>query len=61
MIGNWMAEPLRKTVEGSIIAERGQKNDFSNLIAPQSGSEQSGAILKAMQKVTGTGPSSARG
>ena len=55
----WLPEEQR-TVEG--FAENWDKiSDFSNLKAPQSGSEQSGAILTAMQKVTGTGPSSARG
>ena len=55
----WLPEDQR-TVEG--FAENWDKiRDFSNLKAPQSGSEQSGAILTAMQKVTGTGPSSARG
>ena len=55
----WLPDGQR-TVEG--FAENWDKiSDFSNLIAPQSGSEQSGAILKAMQKVTGTGPSSTRG
>ncbi|WP_379546029.1 SDR family NAD(P)-dependent oxidoreductase [Qipengyuania sp. DSG2-2] len=55
----WLPEDQR-TVEG--FAEAWDKiSDFSNLVAPQSGSEQSGAILTAMQKVTGTGPDSARG
>lgn len=55
----WLPDGER-TVEG--FAENWEKiNEFSNLVAPQSGSEQSGAILKAMQKVTGTGPDSARG
>lgn len=55
----WLPDGER-TVEG--FADNWDKiNDFSNLIAPQSGSEQSANILKAMQKVTGTGPSSARG
>ncbi|QWC56054.1 SDR family NAD(P)-dependent oxidoreductase [Erythrobacter sp. 3-20A1M] len=36
-------------------------SEFSNLKAPESGAEQSGQILAAMQKVTGQGPSSARG
>ena len=55
----WLPEEQR-TVEG--FAENWDKiSDFSNLKAPQSGSEQSGAILTAMQKVTGTGPDSARG
>ena len=55
----WLPDDQR-TVEG--FAENWSKiSDFSNLKAPQSGAEQSGAILTAMQKVTGTGPSSARG
>lgn len=55
----WLPDGQR-TIEG--FADRWSDiSDFSNLIAPQSGSEQSGAILKAMQKVTGTGPASARG
>lgn len=55
----WLPEGER-TVEG--FAENWDKiSEFSNLKAPQSGSEQSGNILTAMQKVTGTGPSSARG
>ena len=55
----WLPDGQR-TVEG--FAENWDKiSDFSNLVAPQSGSEQSGAILKAMQKVTGTGPNSTRG
>ena len=54
----WLPEDQR-TVEG--FAENWKAiSDFSNLKAPQSGSEQSGNILTAMQKVTGTGPSSAR-
>ena len=54
----WLPDDQR-TVEG--FAENWSKiSDFSNLKAPQSGAEQSGAILTAMQKVTGTGPSSAR-
>ena len=49
-----------RTVEG--FAENWEKiSEQSNLKAPQSGAEQSGAILAAMQKVTGTGPGSARG
>ena len=55
----WLKEEDR-TVEG-FAAHWDEINSFSNLIAPQSGSEQSGNILKAMQKVTGTGPASARG
>ncbi|MBV7266587.1 SDR family NAD(P)-dependent oxidoreductase [Erythrobacter ani] len=55
----WL-EDGNRTVEG--FAERWDDiSSFTNLVAPQSGNEQSGAILKAMQKVTGTGPSSARG
>ena len=55
----WLPEGER-TVEG--FAENWDKiSDYSNLKAPQSGQEQSGAILTAMQKVTGSGPSSARG
>ncbi|MEP3421887.1 MAG: SDR family NAD(P)-dependent oxidoreductase [Erythrobacter sp.] len=55
----WLTDEER-TVEG--FADRWDDiNSFSNLVAPQSGSEQSGNILKAMQKVTGTGPGSARG
>jgi len=55
----WLKDGER-TVEG--FADRWDDiNSFTNLVAPQSGSEQSGAILKAMQKVTGTGPDSARG
>ena len=55
----WLKDGER-TVEG-FAARWDEINDFSNLVAPQSGSEQSGNILKAMQKVTGTGPASARG
>ncbi|QYU69156.1 SDR family NAD(P)-dependent oxidoreductase [Leptolyngbya sp. 15MV] len=55
----WLPEEDR-TVEG-FAARWGDISAFSNLVAPQSGSEQSGNILKAMQKVTGQGPSSARG
>ncbi|ANK11686.1 SDR family NAD(P)-dependent oxidoreductase [Erythrobacter neustonensis] len=55
----WLKDEDR-TVEG-FAAHWDEINSFSNLIAPQSGSEQSGNILKAMQKVTGTGPASARG
>ncbi len=55
----WLPEGER-TVEG--FAENWDKiSEQSNLRAPQSGQEQSGAILTAMQKVTGTGPGSARG
>jgi NAD(P)-dependent dehydrogenase (short-subunit alcohol dehydrogenase family) len=55
----WLPDGER-TVEG--FADNWAKiSEFSNLTAPQSGSEQSANILKAMQKVTGTGPSSARG
>ncbi len=55
----WLPDGQR-TVEG--FAENWETiNSFTNLKAPQSGSEQSGAILAAMQKVTGTGPDSARG
>ena len=55
----WLKDEDR-TVEG-FAANWDKISDFSNLVAPQSGSEQSANILKAMQKVTGTGPSSARG
>ena len=55
----WLKDEDR-TVEG-FAARWDEINSFTNLTAPQSGSEQSGNILKAMQKVTGTGPSSARG
>lgn len=57
----WLPEEDR-TVEG-FAARWGDISDFSNLVAPQSGSEQSGNILKAMQKVLGAdaAPSSARG
>ena len=55
----WLPEGER-TVEG--FAENWDKiSEQTNLKAPQSGQEQSGAILTAMQKVTGSGPSSARG
>jgi hypothetical protein len=55
----WLPEGER-TVEG--FAENWDKiSEQSNLKAPQSGQEQSGAILTAMQKVTGSGPGSARG
>lgn len=55
----WLPEDDR-TVEG-FAARWNDISSFTNLSAPQSGSEQSGNILKAMQKVTGTGPTSARG
>ena len=55
----WLKDEER-TVEG-FAAHWDEISAFTNLTAPQSGSEQSGNILKAMQKVTGTGPSSARG
>jgi len=55
----WLPDGER-TVEG-FAARWDDISAFTNLKAPQSGSEQSGAILTAMQKVTGTGPSSARG
>lgn len=55
----WLKDEER-TVEG-FAANWDKINEFSNLKSPQSGSEQSGNILTAMQKVTGTGPSSARG
>ena len=55
----WLKDEDR-TVEG-FAARWDEINSFTNLTAPQPGSEQSGNILKAMQKVTGTGPSSARG
>ncbi len=55
----WLPEGER-TVEG--FAENWEKiSQFDHLKAPQSGAEQSGAILTAMQKVTGSGPDSARG
>ncbi len=54
----WLPEDDR-TVEG-FAARWNDISSFTNLTAPQSGSEQSGNILKAMQKVTGTGPASAR-
>ena len=56
----WLKEEDR-TVEG--FAENWDKiSEMSNLTAPQSGSEQSAAIMKAMNKVLGIdGPSSARG
>jgi len=55
----WLPEAER-TVEG-FAANWDKINAQTNLVAPQSGSEQSAAILKAMQEVTGGGPSSARG
>ncbi|MEM6827959.1 MAG: SDR family NAD(P)-dependent oxidoreductase [Pseudomonadota bacterium] len=55
----WLPDGER-TVEG-FAANWDKINEFTNLKAPQSGSEQSANILAAMQKVTGTGPSSARG
>ena len=55
----WLPEGER-TVEG-FAANWDKISEQSNLKAPQSGAEQSGAILAAMQKVTGTGPDSARG
>ena len=49
----WLKEEDR-TVEG--FAENWDKiNSMTNLKAPQSGAEQSAAILKAMQEVLGTG------
>ncbi|MEM6908707.1 MAG: SDR family NAD(P)-dependent oxidoreductase [Pseudomonadota bacterium] len=55
----WLPDGER-TVEG-FAARWDEISAFTNLIAPQSGSEQSAGILKAMQKVTGSGPASARG
>lgn len=55
----WLKDEDR-TVEG-FAARWDEISKFDNLVAPQSGSEQSGNILKAMQKVTGEGPGSARG
>jgi len=55
----WLKEEDR-TVEG-FAARWEDISSMTNLKAPQSGSEQSAEILKAMQKVTGTGPTSARG
>ena len=57
----WLPEGDR-TVEGC-AARWDDISAFSNLKAPQSGSEQSGNILSAMQKVLGAdaAPSSARG
>ncbi len=57
----WLPDGQR-TVEG--FAENWDKiSEMSNLHAPQSGSEQSAAILKAMQQVLGAdaAPSSTRG
>ncbi len=55
----WLPDGER-TVEG-FAANWEKINAQTNLRAPQSGAEQSAAILKAMQEVTGTGPSSTRG
>ena len=55
----WLPDGER-TVEG-FAANWEKINSQTNLVAPQSGSEQSAAILKAMQEVTGSGPSSTRG
>lgn len=57
----WLKDGER-TVEG-FAARWDDINSMTNLQAPQSGSEQSGAILKAMQEVLGAdaAPSSARG
>lgn len=55
----WLPDEER-TVEG-FAAHWDTISAQNHLVAPQSGSEQSAAILKAMQKVTGEGPSSARG
>ncbi len=55
----WLPDDDR-TVEG-FAARWDDISKFDNLKAPQSGAEQSGAILTAMQKVTGKGPDSARG
>jgi hypothetical protein len=56
----WLREEDR-TVEG-FAANWEQISAQSGLRSPNSGSEQSGAIMAAMQKVTGgDGPSSARG
>lgn len=57
----WLPEGER-TVEG-FAAHWDEISAQNNLHAPQSGAEQSGAILKAMQKVLGAdaAPSSARG
>ena len=55
----WLPDEDR-TVEG-FAARWDDISAQKNVRSPQSGSEQSGAILKAMQEVTGSGPSSARG
>ena len=57
----WLPESER-SVEG-FAARWSDISAFTNLTAPQSGSEQSGNILTAMQKVLGAdaAPSSARG
>ncbi len=57
----WLREEDR-TVEG-FAANWDKISEQSNLTAPQSGAEQSAAILKAMQKVLGpdAAPSSTRG
>ncbi len=57
----WLKDEDR-TVEG-FAARWDDINSMTNLKAPQSGSEQSAAILKAMQEVLGVdaAPSSARG
>ncbi|MFN6933813.1 MAG: SDR family NAD(P)-dependent oxidoreductase [Tsuneonella sp.] len=56
----WLPENER-TVEG-FAAHWAEISAQNNLIAPNSGAEQSGAILKAMQKVMGEAtPSSTRG
>ncbi|MCB2088541.1 MAG: 3-oxoacyl-ACP reductase, partial [Sphingomonadaceae bacterium] len=55
----WLPDGER-TLEG-FAANWDKISEMSNLRAPQSGAEQSAAILEAMKKVTGTGPSSARG
>ena len=55
----WLPDGER-TVEG-FAANWDKISAQTNLVAPQSGSEQSAAILKAMQAVTGSGPSSTRG
>lgn len=55
----WLPEGER-TVEG-FAANWAKISEETNLHAPQSGAEQSGAILQAMQKVTGTGSSGTQG
>jgi NAD(P)-dependent dehydrogenase (short-subunit alcohol dehydrogenase family) len=56
----WLPEDER-TVEG-FAAHWTEISAQTNLVAPNSGAEQSGAILKAMQKVMGDGaPNSTRG